>query len=429
MRHGARGVGTLGLCWLLTGPLLTSATPAQTHAESPNAPQHTTDHGDHHADHHGHHDQAAMRFRDYPTLAYDDRRAARPVQRPARPAVRGDSAKGKELAYESAKGNCLACHVLGADGEQPGSVGPNLSEYGKLGRSGDYIFQQIWDARAQNRDTVMPPFGTNGILSAEEVAHIAAYLQTLKVLVPNPATVPPAEKDYVVLGVDFTSADTYLERGAQLFNEPGRNGRTCASCHATRAAETVSLRGRAATYPRHDSQSGQVVSLEERINICRTTRLHDTPYVFGSAESNALAGYVKSLSRGVPIAVATQGPAAAALARGEQSFFRKAGRLNLACADCHVRMADRGLRGQRLKAFRVASQDKAVAAKFPTYHLGRHELGFVSLQQRIEHCQVITQTAPLKPGSPEYTDLELYLTSLANGAPLVAPTAAWQLGD
>jgi len=65
----------------------------------------------------------------------------------------------------------------------------------------------------------------------------------------------------------------------------------------------------------------------------------------------------------------------------------------------------------------------AIATKYPTHHVGRHAPGFVSLQQRIEHCQAITQVLPLRPGSREYTDLEYYLTWLANGTPLLAPTA------
>jgi len=40
----------------------------------------------------------------------------------------------------------------------------------------------------------------------------------------------------------------------------------------------------------------------------------------------------------------------------------------------------------------------------------------------IRHCQIVTRTQPLALGSPEYTELELYLTSLANGTPVWSPT-------
>jgi hypothetical protein len=36
---------------------------------------------------------------------------------------------------------------------------------------------------------------------------------------------------------------------------------------------------------------------------------------------------------------------------------------------------------------------------------------------------------PLSLGSPEYVELELYLTSLANGAPLLAPTVSRLRGE
>ncbi len=46
---------------------------------------------------------------------------------------------------------------------------------------------------------------------------------------------------------------------------------------------------------------------------------------------------------------------------------------------------------------------RAIAARYTTHHVGRHEPGFVSLQQRIEYCQAITQALPLKPGSRRRT--------------------------
>ena len=78
------------------------------------------------------------------------------------------------------------------------------------------------------------------------------------------------------------------------------------------------------------------------------------------------------------------------------------------------------MRGQHLTAIPPGGVERVIATKYPTHHVGRHAPGFVSLQQRIEHCQAITQVLPLRPGSREYTDLEYYLTWLA----LVASYAA-----
>jgi sulfur-oxidizing protein SoxA len=356
----------------------------------------------------------------FPTFAYDDQRAPKPPAVASPPAQPGDARRGKELAYASEKGNCLACHVLEADGEQPGNVGPNLSAYAKLGRTVADTFQQLWDARVHNSKTAMPPFGTNGILSAPEVADIVAYLRTLKHASAPSLPAPAPGRNFVVAGDDLSLADFYLDQGKALFEQPGPNGKSCASCHAGER----SLRGAATRYPAYDRAASRPVTIEERINGCRENRMTLPPLAPGSEALNAVAGYVKYLSRGMPVRMNAEGDGARrALARGEGLFFKKAGRLNLACADCHVTAAGRWLRGQHLTAIQPGGADRAVATRYPTHHVGRHELGFVSLQQRIEHCQAITQVLPLKPGSREYTDLEYYLTWLANDAPMLAPTA------
>jgi sulfur-oxidizing protein SoxA len=356
----------------------------------------------------------------FPTFAYDDQRAPKPPTVASPPAQPGNAVRGKELAYASEKGNCLACHVLEADGEQPGNVGPNLSAYAQLGRTAADTFQQLWDARVLNPKTAMPPFGTNDILSAPEVADIVAYLHALKLAsVPSrPASAPG--RNFVVAGDGLSLADFYLDQGKALFEQLGPNGKSCASCHAGER----SLRGVATRYPTYDRAAARPVTLDERINGCREGRMTLPPLAPGSEALNAVSGYVKYLSRSMPVRVAAEGDGARrALARGEGLFYKKAGRLNLACADCHVTAAGRWLRGQRLAAIQPGGAERAVATKYPTHHIGRHELGFVNLQQRIEHCQAITQVLPLKPGSREYTDLEYYLTWLANGTSLLAPTA------
>src|SRR5688572_12590068 len=86
--------------------------------------------------------------------------------------------RGKQLAFDADKGNCLACHLLD-DGHAGGDLGPPL-----LYMQGRYADLQalknvISDARTQNPDTAMPPYGPHGILSAEEIEAVAAYIYSL----------------------------------------------------------------------------------------------------------------------------------------------------------------------------------------------------------------------------------------------------------
>jgi sulfur-oxidizing protein SoxX len=85
--------------------------------------------------------------------------------------------KGKELAFDRQKGNCLACHKI-PGGELPGNLGPSL--VGVADRlSKDRIEAQIQDSEQFNQTTSMPPFGKHKILSQEEIDKVVAYLMTL----------------------------------------------------------------------------------------------------------------------------------------------------------------------------------------------------------------------------------------------------------
>jgi sulfur-oxidizing protein SoxA len=313
---------------------------------------------------------------------------------------------------------------MGPDGDQAGSVGPNLSAYGNSNRDSAWTFQQIWDARAHNPETLMPPFGTNGLLTEAEVADIAAYLQTLKQALAPPARPPlrtPRERIYVS-DEDFSMADSYVEAGKALFEKAGHNGRSCADCHGT-GKEGPALSKAAARYPKYNEAQGRMVNLEQRINMCRAKYMDSRHFHLGSRPSNVLTSYVKYLARNAPIEVATSGAAADAAKRGGELFSRRSGQLNLSCASCHVDAAGQWLRGQHLDRL------DDVAGQWPKHYIALHDLGLISLQQRIRHCQIVTRSYPLALGSKEYTDLETYLTSLSNGTPVLAPTMSRMRGE
>lgn len=88
----------------------------------------------------------------------------------------GDAQAGRQAAQARNRGNCLACHAM-RDGTQPGSRGPDLTRYGNLGRTDAQTYSAIWDMRTLNPQTLMPPFGTNAILTDQEIRDVAAFLQ------------------------------------------------------------------------------------------------------------------------------------------------------------------------------------------------------------------------------------------------------------
>ncbi len=116
----------------------------------------------------------------WPSLSYEDKR---PTRRPEKVDLQGphngNAENGKKIAMNTQRGNCWACHILPGD-TQGGTGGPPLLNVGAWGYSDAYLYQQIYDRRVANPDTVMPPYGTNGVLSDQDIRDIVAYLQSLK---------------------------------------------------------------------------------------------------------------------------------------------------------------------------------------------------------------------------------------------------------
>jgi len=376
-------------------------------------------------DDHGGHGMIVEESKRFATIGYDDARGPRPVQTKKGPVLTGDPAIGKRLAQSEDKGRCLNCHVLDKDGILPGDLAPNLSKYATWGRDPKFVFQQIWDARAHNPSTIMPPFGTNALLSEVEVTHIVAYLGTLRQGVAaqrRPSARKPRERVYVA-GVDFSAADEYIDAGSAAFAREGNNGRSCASCHSPQAKEPVGLSASASRYPKFDEKLGQVVGLEEQVNNCRERHMASDRLPLGSLSMNLLAGYVKYLGRGNAINIDTGAAGTEAFERGRASFERKAGQLNFSCADCHAWPGSDWLRGQRIPKL------DQTAAEWPKHYIALHDLGLISLRQRILHCQIVNRTYPLPLPSQEYLDLEYYLTRTANGSSILAPTMTRLRGE
>ena len=89
-----------------------------------------------------------------------------------------DIEKGKELAFDRKKGNCLACHHI-EGGTLAGNIGPPL--VAMKARFPDYekMKAQISDPRVNNPNTIMIPFGPHGVLSAKEIELVSQFIYTL----------------------------------------------------------------------------------------------------------------------------------------------------------------------------------------------------------------------------------------------------------
>lgn len=88
---------------------------------------------------------------------------------------------GRRVAQDQERGNCLACHRMPSDpgAETNADMGPTLENIRKRFPERDRLRRQIWDARAFNPDTIMPPYGRHRILTEEEIDQVVDYIHGL----------------------------------------------------------------------------------------------------------------------------------------------------------------------------------------------------------------------------------------------------------
>lgn len=85
---------------------------------------------------------------------------------------------GRRLAFEIAKGNCLACHQFPGDSAANtlANIGPPLIAMRSRFPERAQLRSRLWDPMRINPNTVMPPYGKHRILSSDEIELIIDYL-------------------------------------------------------------------------------------------------------------------------------------------------------------------------------------------------------------------------------------------------------------
>ncbi len=197
---------------------------------------------------------------------------------------------------------------------------------------------------------------------------------------------------------DATNPGTlWVLDGEALWNrKAGAADRACAGCHGDARA---SMKGVAARYPAFDTSRARPLSLEQRINLCRTGRQKAPALAFESRDLLALSAYVTRQSRGLPIRIAIDERTRPFLDAGREAFHRRQGQLNLACAQCHDDNWGKRLAGSVIP--------QAHPTGYPLYRLEWQGLG--SLQRRLRNCLSGIRAQVPDFGAAEFVDLELFL--------------------
>ena len=178
----------------------------------------------------------------------------------------------------------------------------------------------------------------------------------------------------------------------------------CSSCHAD-------MKGVAARYPAFDARLKKPVTLEQRINLCRTEKQGSAPFKYESKELLSLSAYIALQSGGLPIALAEDAATRPFIDAGKALYEKRQGQLNMSCAQCHDQYSGRKLAGSVIP--------QAHPTGYPLYRLEWQTLG--SLERRLRGCLAGIRAQPYEYGAPELVELELYLKARARGMKLDAP--------
>ncbi|SFD05454.1 sulfur oxidation c-type cytochrome SoxA [Tropicimonas isoalkanivorans] len=202
-----------------------------------------------------------------------------------------------------------------------------------------------------------------------------------------------------------------VEAAMETWDEvDGTAGKACSDCHGT--IDEAQLAGARAVYPKWNENAGEVWTIETAMNACRTERMGAEAWDYNGSDMINMSALMSYLSRGMPMNVAIDGPAAETWEKGKEIYYTRYGQLELACANCHEDHYGDMIRADHL------SQGQSNG--FPAYRLKDAKL--VGLHNRFKGCIRDTRAEPFAIGSPEFVALELYVASRGNGLSVEGPS-------
>ena len=195
---------------------------------------------------------------------------------------------------------------------------------------------------------------------------------------------------------------------AQWDTVEGAENKSCNSCHGA----PEELAGVRAVYPKWNDEKGKVTTLEMEVNNCRTERMGADAWKYTGGDMTNMVALISSVSRGMTVNVAIDGPAQSAWEQGKELYYTRTGQLELSCANCHEDSYGMMIRADHLSQGQING--------FPTYRLKNTKLN--SVHARFKGCVRDTRAHTFSPGSDEFIALELYVASRGNGLSVEGPS-------
>lgn len=114
------------------------------------------------------------------------------------------------------------------------------------------------------------------------------------------------EGEAILRGYELVNDTSNVLRGEAATAEDGErrvNGLSCTSCHAGAGMDenSSSMVGVSAVYPMYIGRSGQMVTLEERINGCMVRSMNGEKFADDDEDLDAMVAYLTYISEGIPV--------------------------------------------------------------------------------------------------------------------------------
>jgi sulfur-oxidizing protein SoxA len=201
----------------------------------------------------------------------------------------------------------------------------------------------------------------------------------------------------------------FVEQAEDMWNTAdGSEGKSCADCHGA----SSEMSGVRPVYPKFVEAAGEVRTMEMAINDCRENRMGAEKWKYSSGDMVNMTALMASVSRGMPVNVAIDGPAQSTWEQGKEIYYTRFGQLELSCANCHEDNYGNMIRADHLSQGQING--------FPAYRLKNTKLNGV--QDRFKGCVRDTRAETFAPGGPEFVALELYVGSRGNGLSVEGPS-------
>ena len=207
---------------------------------------------------------------------------------------------------------------------------------------------------------------------------------------------------------EFPPYEIAVEEGEEMFNTPFKNGKTYASCFRNGGIGVKS------DYPYYDTEKGQVETLESAINECREKN-GEKPLGLEKGKIASVSAYMAYTTRGqvIDTKIPHDQRALDAYEAGKRFFYARRGQLNMSCAHCHVDNS-----GNKIRAD-ILSPALGHVSHFPVYRSKWGGLG--TLHRRYAGCNKQVRALPFKGQSPQYRNLEYFMSYMSNGIPWNGP--------